>query len=52
MIHLYEVSKTGNSIKTESRLVAVKGWARGNEWLLVGMVFLSRLAKYSKMTQQ
>ena len=27
--HLYEISKTGKSIETESRLMVARGWAEG-----------------------
>ena len=36
-LHLYEISKLGKSIETESRLVVARGWEEGQwKWLLNG----------------
>ena len=41
--HLYELPRTGKSVKIESRLVVAYGmgvWGENNKWLLIGVGFL------------
>ena len=35
MFHLYEISRIGRSVATESRLVAARGFGEGGEGIMV-----------------
>ena len=49
--HLYEVSKTGKSTETESRLVVAGGRGEGGEGVSLGDGSLSAVMKHSRTRQ-